>query len=369
MTMRSPALTLALAGALSVLLLPRAAEPCAVAPRPGTQVGIDAESAIIVWDEERKVEHFIRSATFSTSSQTADFGFLVPTPTQPQLGEVDEDDYFALEMHVREERRNVAGELIDKDWKLGCVFALGMKSKSAGDPSVRVLEETTVAGYRAAVLEADDPRALASWLLHHEYADRPELAEWLEPYVKAGWKVTAFRFRSSGSTLVPTGAVRMSFAAERPFFPYREPADATPPPARSLRVFVVAGQRMEGRLETSNSSAAAAWPGRVEYAGQLPLLPELLAELMPGQSVPAGRWVTAFLDESTRRPPGELFFAPATDRAAIALPVPMTPDATISIELIVIVALIALWIAWIWRRRSRARADQRSGDTSPTRMA
>ena len=50
-----------------------------------------------------------------------------------------------------------------------------------------------------------------------------------------------------------TQAVRMSFTTDRPFFPYREPSDQregeTVFAGRFLRVFLVAGQRMQGALD------------------------------------------------------------------------------------------------------------------------
>ena len=48
---------------------------------------VNAEQAVILWDAATKTEHFIRAASFTSTS--ADFGFLVPTPTLPTLHEAD----------------------------------------------------------------------------------------------------------------------------------------------------------------------------------------------------------------------------------------------------------------------------------------
>ena len=61
---------------------------CAPAPMRGEYVEITNESALIIWDAESKTEHFIRRAAFQSTS--TDFGFLVPTPTQPELAEADD---------------------------------------------------------------------------------------------------------------------------------------------------------------------------------------------------------------------------------------------------------------------------------------
>src|SRR5689334_6263275 len=69
----------------------RGADGCAIAPRLGQHVAISDETAIIVWEAEQQLEHFIRSATFETDAK--DFGFLVPTPSQPTLHEVDQQAF------------------------------------------------------------------------------------------------------------------------------------------------------------------------------------------------------------------------------------------------------------------------------------
>jgi hypothetical protein len=79
----------------------RPARACAAAPPAGAAVAISAESAIIVWDEATKTEHFIRRASFETSAK--DFGFLVPTPAKPELAEASDDAFSELEDLIRPE--------------------------------------------------------------------------------------------------------------------------------------------------------------------------------------------------------------------------------------------------------------------------
>ncbi|MCI0379073.1 MAG: hypothetical protein L0215_15805 [Gemmataceae bacterium] len=43
------------------------------------------QAVIIYWDAANKIEHFVRKASFQ--AKTKDFGFIVPTPTQPTLAE------------------------------------------------------------------------------------------------------------------------------------------------------------------------------------------------------------------------------------------------------------------------------------------
>src|SRR5579862_6019086 len=85
-------LTVALALSLSSSAL---VDACGIASRKGIRVAIADESAIIIWDEAARTQHFIRRASFQTAGE--DFGFLVPTPTQPELAEASDASFKELE--------------------------------------------------------------------------------------------------------------------------------------------------------------------------------------------------------------------------------------------------------------------------------
>jgi len=347
---------LPLAAALITLALAeRPARPCAAVAEAGRTIEIADETAIIVWDDAHKVEHFIRTASFSASAGVDDFGFLVPTPTRPELGEV------RLELLDRLHAAVTAERVVEvRSFRLGCGLPLpGMARAPASveEPRVRVLEQARIAGYEAAVLDADSATALAEWLERNDYASRPDLAAWLAPYVAAGWKVTAFRFRPSVEGVFPTAAVLLSFAAERPFFPYREPADATPGSARSLRIYLVAGGKMTGSL----GERGERWPGRLEYAGRLPGLRRMLAGVLPDGALPDRPWLMSFVDLSRTRPPGDLFFSPAADAAPFAIPIEVEDRCTIPLGLLAPAALIGLLGLGLRRRRARRSARVASG--------
>ena len=96
----SPLALLALTTALATLA-PRDATACATAPPAGAVVSVAEESAVIVWDEATKTEHFVRRATFRSAAK--DFGFLVPTPSKPELAEASDDSFTRLEDVIRPE--------------------------------------------------------------------------------------------------------------------------------------------------------------------------------------------------------------------------------------------------------------------------
>src|SRR4051794_29269888 len=93
------------APALTLLVLSSGAPTRACAPvsSSGTHVAVATESALIIWDEKAKKQHFIRRAAFDT--KVPYFGFLVPTPTQPELAEAPDEVFTRLEEWTRPEVR------------------------------------------------------------------------------------------------------------------------------------------------------------------------------------------------------------------------------------------------------------------------
>ena len=68
------------------LILVRPLFGCCTAWRAGEDaVQIAAQDVLVVWNAEKQIEHFVRRANFESETAPEDFGFLVPTPTQPKL--------------------------------------------------------------------------------------------------------------------------------------------------------------------------------------------------------------------------------------------------------------------------------------------
>jgi hypothetical protein len=354
-----PMRVLLLAAALaSLVAFAYPASACAPAPPPGGAVHITEESAIIVWDERGKREHFIRRASFRATSK--DFGFLVPTPEEPDLAEVADELFDRLD-------RATWPEFVDEDSFDGveptslflgptsCVREVPRVETAMAAAPVRVLSEHRVAGYDALVLEAEDPRALADWLKAHGYAVRPELTAWLAPYVARRWKITAFRIASSeGAPSVSTAAVRMSFSTERPFYPYREPTDQRenrPPDApstRRLQVFFIGPTRVDGSI----GAASAPWPGKAIWSDKLDAVKHL--GTLP-VATPFGAWLTRFEDDASPRPgTDDLFFAPAADDHPVKPP-PIVNTRPVNVLLPIEPIVLGVILAWKLVRRSRRK--------------
>jgi hypothetical protein len=377
-SIKAPVLAVAAIGmGLAVTFL----DACAPAPPRDTHVLIAQEAAIIVWDAASKTQHFIRRASFETRAEkeslaSPDFGFLVPTPTVPELAEASDAAFDVLRTVMQPavvyENRYSVGSLFFAVLMPGAKSARMDKTGAGSD--VRVLHTQRVAGYDAVVLEADNAKSLSDWLQAHGYAARATLTDWLVPYVAAKWKLTAFKIapadeKGTGNDqekhadrAISTSAVRMSFKTERPFFPYREPTDQVElsrmfQRERLLQVFFIGTSRMSGVLGEKTSSP---WPATTKWAGPLPdqqgsnLAGAL--KLTPAQ-MPANPWLTTFEDRSPQRAGGEdLFFASSAEQTPISPPpIRRFHDVMIPIEGIVLGLVLVGVVIWtIVQRRKRA---------------
>src|SRR5581483_8027308 len=131
---------LALAGA-GLLSLHEAARACCPAPPSGKPVVNADQTVIILWDAAAKKEHFIRQASFKSDAD--DFGFLIPSPSQPELDESGNEAFGVLrkltEPEIQKQPRPSGG--------IGCGCSAGPGGIKSAAPAVNVLEQKLVAGF------------------------------------------------------------------------------------------------------------------------------------------------------------------------------------------------------------------------------
>lgn len=277
-------------------------------------VGIATESAIILWDEVSKTQHFIRRASFQTKADN--FGFLVPTPSQPKLEEADDKAFDALYEVTKPKIEN------RKRPPVGCACGSKGKGDATMTGKVDVLEEKDVAGFKAAVLKATDPEALQRWLEANDYPFPKSLLQWSEPYIKEKWTITAFKIAKKEpgkeeSTRVGLKALRMTFTADTPVFPYREPKDEAEKGTgdRLLRVYFLAKSRMAGKLKDEVWPGTTVWAGKISDEQRKDVL-KLVG--LPEGAPPAEWWLTELEDRSARRPgDSDLFFSVSDDQNSV----------------------------------------------------
>jgi hypothetical protein len=319
-------------------------DACCPVSRMGKNYRIADQRVLIAWDPQTKIEHFVRQAAFDpalsaqpTTDQTSiqrdesidrsesegvepdDFGFLVPSPSEPQIEEADPRVFDALETAI-EPRIQIQDRWSVNPFPLALSPFLLASSRSmmmanadsVPTSGVAVLQSKKVAGYEVAVLRASDAGELVGWLKENNYEVRKDLQEWVEPYVRDGWLITAFKY-DIGSKRARVGSVRISFATDKPVFPYRVPKDQFSEQGRGnlLKIFVVGPGRASGSLGQADSNLA--WNrGKLRYS--MPMEREPLEELL-GDSVPEGSfaspermWLTAWDDPTWPSSQEDLWF-------------------------------------------------------------
>ena len=295
---------------------------CCPAPPSGKPVVNADQTVIILWDADSKTEHLIRQASFKSDAD--DFGFLVPTPSQPDLAESGNDAFPYLrkltEPEIRQAPRPSGG--------INCMCQPAATAPPGTKDSVRVLETKLVAGFDAVVLETKSADDLVQWLKEHGYAFSPEVEAWAKPYVENGWKITALKVAKEKDRMdkpaVTASSLRISFQTDRPLFPYREPDSAKSAAAlgakdRLLRIYFLADARYQGDL-----TKEAPWKSTVAWADQLSTqdrkkLLELLK--LPENTGPVNWQLTEFEHHWPYTvAAGDLFFSRSADQAPVKRP-------------------------------------------------
>jgi hypothetical protein len=304
---------------------------CAIVPPRDGHTDVSSETALIVYDSTGKTEHFIRTASFNSTS--ADFGFLVPTPSKPELAESSPDVFREL-TDITKPRSVTKWRM--KEPNFGCALMPEARVDftsvgSAINPGgVSVVEQKRVGAYDAAVLQAEEPKALREWLTTNGYEARPQLDEWFKAYTANKWFLTAFKIAADGASsvgerkTVNNTAVRISFQTDVPVYPYREPEDARTGEVRPrlLRLFVLTDSRVSGtvgRVDLAKEfGGKTVWSntvgaGLLKVAGRRGELVEQLG---------TRDWhLTEFEDRSSPRPgTDELYLTSAADQSAVERP-------------------------------------------------
>jgi hypothetical protein len=330
---------------------------CCPAGRDGQSVVNADQTVIILWDAAAKTQHFIRQASFK--SEGDDFGFIVPSPSQPTLAESGNEAFAYLRKLTEPE---VIKRKRESGLSCGCSKSEfgAMASADKKDSAVRVLDKKRVAGYDAVVLEATSGDALVDWLKQNGYAYSPEVAAWAKPYIEGNWKFTALKVAKKEGAKedlnVAAPALRLTFRTDRPLFPYREPdsvaaAKVLSANSRLLRIYFLSDGRYEGELtKESPWRGRAAWSNELTEVDRAKTLEHLQ---LPGETAVGKWWLTEFED---RWPyavaPADLYFARAEDQGTLKrTPIIEYVSSPVSSDAVLFGLVGVAVVPWYWRRR------------------
>ena len=315
------------------------ARACCALGHPGEPVVNADQTVLLIWDPQTKTEHFIRKASFK--AEGGDFGFLVPTPTRPQLSESGDEAFPHLAEITRPRHKPSVG--------FGC--STSTDSFGGARSSVTVIERKEVAGFDAVVLSASSASALTGWLQKNGFHFSPEVEAWAAPYIRDGWMLTALRVakrsKSDHDTTVRADALRITFHTDRPLFPYREPdsreaARKVGASSRLLRLYFISDARYDGALDGTNS-----WSGKPVWSNALPPSEKqtLLGLLkLPPASGPEQWWLTEFEDHWPYGiAPGDLYFTRAHSQKPVQRWAETRPATDVSLGVCFAVAGLVLF--------------------------
>lgn len=296
-------------GTLLLSIYPVKSTACCAVASIYHQVVNASQSVIMIWDKERQTQHFIRKADFKTDAR--DIGFLVPSPSRPQLEESGNEAFQEL------------GKITAPAQSHGGGFPLGCSVAPQAVPLqvITVIEEKRVAGYDATVLTASSGDDLVNWLKQNGYAYSPAVADWAKPYLGGSWHFTALKLakQTSDQDLKAT-ALRITFKTDRPLFPYREPdsrqaSNELDAQRRLLRIYFIADTQYVGKINGSEP-----WSRKTKWSGDITRhRTSLLGKLnLPPDSTSTKWWLTEFEDAwAYEKAAGDVFFSPAEKQKKI----------------------------------------------------
>lgn len=268
---------------------------------------LTVEQVLVVWDKDTQMEDFVREARFAKSNQA--FGFVVPTPTKPEVAAVKDPPWDRLHAKVPFQDMSLGGGGGDGT-KGGPPMAA-----AAVPPPVEVLSQTRIGSFTAFTLATTDAGAFDKWLKDNGFTMTKESKPWIEHYVRLKFFFVAFRYEPSdaGSDLTGRGemtseSVRIRFKTPNPYYPYMEPEHAAGAPkatTRRLDGWFVTKEPMVPVVArpTSRPRFGRPWelgmPAQRTSAELATILGDGLKEIVPQSATPLS--VQAFRDQKVSR--------------------------------------------------------------------
>jgi hypothetical protein len=202
---------------------PAAACACgAPAPRPGQDVIVDKEHAILSWDgDQERIELLLDMLT-----DADDVGLIFPTPAPATVTAGDRATFLEIEEAIQPK------QVIVDDWWAG-----DEGNGAAGGAPPVVLDQVQLGPVEATTLEASDAEGLNDWLDANGYAIRDEIAEGLQDYVDRGWYFVALKLTSDVPLEGGLDPIRFTFDSDQLVYPMDLSRHATTTQRARLYVF------------------------------------------------------------------------------------------------------------------------------------
>ncbi|MEO8261041.1 MAG: DUF2330 domain-containing protein [Pseudolysinimonas sp.] len=232
-------------------ITPAAACACgAPAPRPGQDVIVDKEHAILSWDgDQERIELLLDMLT-----DADDVGLIVPTPAPATVTAGDRQTFIDIEEAIQPK------QVVVDDWWAG-----DQGNGAAGGAPPTVLDQVQLGPVEATTLEASDSEGLTDWLDENGYAIRDEIAAGLDDYVERGWYFVALKLTSDVPLEGGLDPIRFTFDSDQLVYPMALSKAATT--TQTVRLYVFQDHRARiGGLDDPAATlpgSATVWAGAV----------------------------------------------------------------------------------------------------------
>jgi hypothetical protein len=176
-----------------------------------------AQKAFITWDAVKKVESFTVQPKFEGNA--ADFGMVVPTPSQPKLAEMPREFFKELAVFTILEPMDLSKYKRFRVMQSARVMIV--------ESSVRVLEAGIVGSLDYKIIVADRADDLYTWLKENNYSYAGDEAT-LDFYIRKGWFFTVMKIDPEQMKQKPDGTyqgeitpTRFTFSSEKLIYPLK----------------------------------------------------------------------------------------------------------------------------------------------------
>lgn len=283
-----------LAAFATVALLPVLSPACAGIGANGQPVAINQEDVVLAFSRQDSIQHLIRRVSFNSGK--TDVTFFVPVPTLPVVAEADPKIF------------NWARTFFPRAFPRGAAAPVGGGLGGSRQPKgVEVVQTDYVAGLKAQTVQINSLNAFRQFLVQNKLPSNNALVNWAGSYASKGMYIIAFQIdNKSQSDRVGQSAVRISFATENPYYPYREPAGSRPTPGRRWNCLVLADEPLDAFHQDYSR-----WRG--VKVGTVPLEPDVQSQIKAQAGLdpesPNFSYATLFTDhQEAPRTPKDLLF-------------------------------------------------------------
>jgi len=178
------------------------------------------QKAVIYYDEKTGMETLVASTTFR--GEAKDFGWIIPTPSKPEVTAVKDDIFTALDALTQPK--------YDYPAPVMPLYSLsGLSVSERAVDTVKVLETKNVDVYTTTIVEANDKESLLKWLEENNYKVSKSMEFVLNDYVNKNYYFVLAKINTEALGAFVSGQLKeghinplkVTFATKNIIYPLR----------------------------------------------------------------------------------------------------------------------------------------------------